>query len=348
MSGLGLAAPLALTMGDPAGIGPDIALVSWLKRDGLRLPVFAVFGDGNVLRARARQLGLEVAIEIVTSLEEAADIFGRALPVVSVGTCGEVRAGVASAGNAAITVLAIEAAVSAVIAGTASAIVTNPIAKSVLYEAGFGFPGHTEFLAHLAGRAFPGEAPVMPVMMLASPELRVVPTTIHIPLADVPVALTAELLMRTIEITARALTADFGIPRPRIAVAGLNPHAGEGATIGHEERDLIAPVIAELRVRGIDVSGPRAADTLFHAEARAAYDAVVAMYHDQALIPIKTLAFDTGVNVTLGLPFVRTSPDHGTAFGIAGSGQASPSSLIEALRLAQHMAASRAASRASQ
>ncbi len=249
--------------------------------------------------------------------------------------------GCPSPDHAAAIIGAIDLATQAVQSGTARAMVTNPIAKSVLYAAGFGFPGHTEYLAHLAeqgGRT----RPVRPVMMIASATLNVVPVTVHIPLADVPAALSASVLRETILITHAALMTDFGIARPRLAVAGLNPHAGESGTIGHEERDMILPVIADLKARGIDVTGPHSADTLFHAAARARYDVAIAMYHDQALIPIKTLAFDTGVNVTLGLPFIRTSPDHGTAFDIAGTGASSPSSLIEAILLADRMATSRA------
>jgi 4-hydroxythreonine-4-phosphate dehydrogenase len=223
------------------------------------------------------------------------------------------------------------------VAGDASAVVTAPIAKAVLYAAGFIHPGHTEFLAALAGSLVPGKRH-HPVMMLASDVLRVVPVTIHVPLSDVPRALSKRLLYETINITWRSLKSDFGIDEPRVAVAGLNPHAGEGGTIGREDIDLIAPAIEELRREGLSVSGPHSADTLFHAAARKNYDAAVCMYHDQALIPIKTLSFDTGVNVTLGLPFVRTSPDHGTAFDIAAKGIASPESMISAIRMATDLA----------
>jgi 4-hydroxythreonine-4-phosphate dehydrogenase len=254
---------------------------------------------------------------------------------------GPIAPGQPSAASAKATIAAIDQATAAVMAGGARALVTNPIAKHVLYAAGFRHPGHTEYLAHLALVAHPGDT-IVPVMLLASrsvdPGLRVVPATIHIPLADVTSALTAASLATTIRITHAALKSDFGIANPRIAVAGLNPHAGEGGTIGQEEATLIAPVIAALKGEGLNVTGPHSADTLFHAAARTGYDAVVAMYHDQALIPIKTLAFDTGVNITLGLPFVRTSPDHGTAFDIAGTGKASPESFIQALLFADEMA----------
>ena len=237
---------------------------------------------------------------------------------------------------------AIDAATAAVMAGAARAVVTNPIAKSVLYAAGFSHPGHTEYLAALAERAHPG-ARCTPVMMLASDELRVVPLTVHVPVAAVPRLITAALIDATVRTTHAALQSDFAIAAPRIAVAGLNPHAGEHGSIGTEDRDVIAPAVVKLRRDGLDVTGPHSADTLFHAAARTGYDVVIAMYHDQALIPLKTLAFDSGVNVTLGLPFVRTSPDHGTAFDIAGQGKASPESLIAALRLADTLSTRRAA-----
>jgi 4-hydroxythreonine-4-phosphate dehydrogenase len=230
-------------------------------------------------------------------------------------------------------------------ASNAAALVTNPIAKKTLYAAGFGYPGHTEQLAALAARHTPGQT-YRPVMLLAAEELKVVPLTVHVPLASVPMLITEALIRETVLITARALVTDFGVTAPRLAVAGLNPHAGEGGTIGTEDARVIAPAIAALQAEGIRVTGPHSADTLFHAVARRSYDAVVAMYHDQALIPLKTLAFDRGVNVTLGLPFVRTSPDHGTAFNIAGSGKAGPESFIAALRLAAEIAARRARARA--
>ena len=335
-------APLALTMGDPAGIGPDITLAAWQERLPRRLPVFGVFGDPAVLSARAAQLGWAVPIKTVDALGDATRVFAEALPVVPVTPCFDVVAGKPQARNGAATIAAIDDAVRAVQRGTGAALVTCPIAKSVLYEAGFKHPGHTEYLAHLAGKAASDGRSIMPVMMLASDLLRVVPATIHIPLADVPRALTPDLIRQTITITLDALRKDFGISKPRVAVTGLNPHAGENGTIGREDRDVIAPVVASLKALGHDVTGPHSADTLFHAAARRTYDAVVAMYHDQALIPIKTLAFDTGVNVTLGLPFVRTSPDHGTAFDIAGKGTASPESLIQALSMAEAMSRARA------
>ena len=334
--------PLAVTMGDPAGIGPDITLAAWQQRDARHLPVFAVYGDPAVFSGRATQLGWAVPVKTIEAPGNASAVFAEALPVVPVAPCFKVVAGEPQARNGAATIAAIEHAVRAVQRGTAAALVTNPIAKSVLYEAGFRHPGHTEYLAHLAEKAAGDGRSILPVMMLASDALRVGPTTIHIPLADVPKALTSDLIRQTITITLEALRTDFGLAKPRVAVAGLNPHAGENGTIGREDRDVIAPVVASLKALGHDVTGPHSADTLFHAAARRTYDAVVAMYHDQALIPIKTLAFDTGVNVTLGLPFVRTSPDHGTAFDIAGKGTASPESLIQALSMAEAMSRARA------
>lgn len=338
---LALPAPLAVTAGDPAGIGPDIIIAAWLARRVRALPPFVVYGDTKVLSDRAQLLGSKLAITPVASPRDAAQSFDHALPVITVAGGGHVTPGTPSLNSAAATIAAIDLATAAVMTRQARAIVTGPISKAVLYGAGFRHPGHTEYLAHLAGLAN-GGAPVRAVMMLACAELRVVPATIHIPLAAVPAALNRQLLEETIVITERALKHDFGILRPRIAVAGLNPHAGEGGAIGTEDRDLIAPVVERFVGLGFAVSGPHSADTLFHEAARARYDAAIAMYHDQALIPIKTLAFDRGVNITLGLPFVRTSPDHGTAFDIAGTGRASAESLIAALLMAGQMATMRA------
>ena len=324
---------LALSAGEPAGIGLDITLLAWLTRERDRLPPFAVYGDPDAIAARARALGVTVELAIIDTPVSAGARFASALPVVPVPLAIPVVAGRPDARNGAGVIAAIERATSAVADGAASALVTNPIAKHVLYDAGFAHPGHTEFLAELAERHFPGRR-YTAIMMLAAAELRVVPLTIHVALRTVPAAITGAAIATAARIMHRDLIDDFGIERPRIAVAGLNPHAGESGTMGTEDRDIIAPAVAMLAAEGLAISGPYSADTLFHAAARARYDAVLAMYHDQALIPIKTLAFDRGVNVTLGLPFVRTSPDHGTAFDIAGSGSASPTSLIEALRLA--------------
>ena len=333
--------PLALTMGDPAGIGPELAIDAWRAREANALPAFALFADLNLMRETRRALGVDCDVVAVPDAGAAADIFPRALPVVDVPLVRAARPSVPDSQNGPAVILAIRRAVEAVAAGQASAVVTNPIAKSVLYDAGFQFAGHTEYLGSLASELWPAR-PAEPVMMLASPELRVVPVTIHVPLKSVPSLLTSEKIIETARIVAAALKQDFGIAEPRLVVTGLNPHAGEDGALGSEDRDIIAPAIAALRSDGIDATGPHSADTLFHAAARETYDAAIAMYHDQALIPIKTLAFDSGVNATLGLPFVRTSPDHGTAFGIAGKGTASAASLIAAIKLAAEMSTRRA------
>ncbi|UWQ82071.1 4-hydroxythreonine-4-phosphate dehydrogenase PdxA [Leisingera caerulea] len=319
------AGPIALSCGEPAGIGPEIAVKAW---DALRgtCPFFWI-GD-------PRHLPAGTPVKEIAAPAQAAAASADHFPVLPLAFGGSASKGTADPANAAGVIQSIKTAVRLVQQGEASAVCTAPIHKKALIDgAGFAYPGHTEFLAALAGRD-------RVVMMLASTQLRVVPATIHIALADVPQVLTAGLLRETIEITAAGLRDQFGIASPRIAVAGLNPHAGEGGAMGSEELDWINGLIGQMRVEGLDITGPHPADTMFHAAARARYDAAVCMYHDQALIPIKTLDFDRGVNVTLGLPFIRTSPDHGTAFDIAGTGQANPSSLIEALKLAQRMAAS--------
>lgn len=334
--------PLAVSMGDPAGIGPEITLRAWLQRQDHGIAPFVLFGDKETLAERARRFSLNVPIRAVSSPAEAIDAFGSALPVLHTPLPVPSRAGVGDVANREAIIGAIDAATAAVVQGEAAAIVTNPIAKHVVLSEDFPFPGHTEFLAALAERHY-GRS-YRSVMMLAGGGLRVVPLTVHCALASVPKAITRSLIFETVRITYAALKRDFGIAAPRIAVTGLNPHAGEEGTMGREEIETIAPAIADLRAEGLSVTGPHPADTLFHAAARRGYDAVVAMYHDQALIPLKTLAFDEGVNVTLGLPFVRTSPDHGTAFDIAAEGRASPASLIAALKLAAEIAAARAAS----
>ncbi len=328
--------PLALTLGEPAGIGPDLTLAVWQRRKALDVPAFYVAGDAGFLRRRAAALGLDVPVAPVTP-PQANEAFARALPVVSLDVKATAAPAAPDASSAPAAIASIRRAVSDVLAGRAAAVVTNPIAKSVLYRAGFTDPGHTEFLARLAEEAT--GKPVMPVMMLWAPELAVVPVTIHIPLKDVFGTLSTRLIVETGRIVARDMSARFRIARPRLAVAGLNPHAGEDGTLGKEDAAVVAPAVAQLRAEGIDARGPLPADTLFHAQARATYDVALCMYHDQALIPIKTLAFDHGVNVTLGLPFVRTSPDHGTAFDLAGSGKADPSSLVAALKLAARLSA---------
>jgi 4-hydroxythreonine-4-phosphate dehydrogenase len=327
--------PLALTMGDPAGIGPDITLALWSARKTVALPAFLFIGDSRVLEARARMLGLDVRLAEATP-ESATDVFPDALPVLPMDCAEAVTPGVPSSGNAGAITGAIETAVALTFAGRTSAVVTNPIAKAVLYDAGFGFPGHTEFLADLAAKATGKSA--LPVMLLAGPKLRSVPVTIHIPLKDVPAALSEALIVETATITERDLRLRFGIARPRLAIAGLNPHAGEGGALGLEDEAIVRPAVERLKAAGLDVAGPLPADTMFHESARATYDVALCMYHDQALIPAKALGFDDAVNATLGLPFIRTSPDHGTAFAIAGKGIAKPDSLLAALRLAHELA----------
>ena len=322
-----MTAAIALTCGEPAGVGPELAVAA-RRVLGDSLPLFWI-GD-------PRHLPQGSLFTVIEHPDQASTVDAAALPVLRHDFASEAQHGQPQPEHAKDVIAVIERAVALVQSGQAGGVCTAPIHKKALKDgAGFAFPGHTEFLAHLAGGV-----PV--VMMLASPLLRVVPVTIHIALADVAQALTPDLLEQTLRITQAGLQRDFGLKHPRIAVAGLNPHAGEGGAMGHEEIALIAPVLDRLRAQGMDLIGPASADTLFHARARAGYDVAVCMYHDQALIPIKTLDFDGGVNVTLGLPFVRTSPDHGTAFDIAGKGLAKPDSLIAALRLAAEMAQARA------
>jgi len=329
-----LALPLALTLGEPAGIGPDLTIQLWRRRVELRLPAFYLIADPEFIRQRARVLGADVTLSLVTPAQ-AATTFARALPIVALDASITASPGAPDASSAPAAIASIRRAVADVLAGNAAAVVTNPIAKNVLYRSGFAEPGHTEFLAKLVQEATGKSA--RPVMMLWSPELAVVPVTIHLPLKDVVTRLTSDLVVETGRIVARDLTARFGISRPRIAVAGLNPHAGEEGALGEEDGAVVAPAVKRLQAEGIDAIGPLPADSLFHERARATYDVALCMYHDQALIPIKTLAFDRAVNVTLGLPFVRTSPDHGTAFDIAGTGTADPSSLVAALTLAARL-----------
>lgn len=328
--------PLLLTQGDPAGIGPELTLKAWLGRSETSLPPFAVVADPAHLERVAASYGWNVPI-VPVEPQDAERTFGDALPVIALKSNVSAEPGKPDPVNAASVIESIDTAVRLVRDGDASAVVTNPIAKHVLYEAGFRHPGHTEYLAALA--AEPGREAPHPVMMLWSEQLAVVPVTVHIPLSAVPAALTTELIVLTGRIVARELKERFGLPAPRIAVAGLNPHAGENGAMGTEDAAIIAPAVAILRNEGVSISGPLPADTMFHARARNHYDAALAMYHDQALIPIKTIAFDEAVNVTLGLPFVRTSPDHGTAFDIAGKGIARPDSLIAAIKLAARLGA---------
>jgi 4-hydroxythreonine-4-phosphate dehydrogenase len=330
-----MAKPLALTSGDPAGIGPDITIKAWQRRKQEALPPFYLRSDPDLVRGRAKMLGVDIPCAEVCP-KDAVTAFVDSLPVVATGHVTTAEAGRPDASSAEAALASIRQAVADVASGQASAVVTNPIAKAVLYRAGFRHPGHTEFLAELA--ADDGMTP-QPVMLLWSPTLAVVPVTIHVPLREAIAQLSTDLIVATCRIAVRDLRRRFGMARPRLALTGLNPHAGEDGTIGNEERTIIAPAVEKLRAEGIDIRGPLPADTMFHDAARRTYDCAVCMYHDQALIPIKTLAFDDAVNVTLGLPFVRTSPDHGTAFDIAGTGRANPASLIAALRLAARMAA---------
>ncbi|MFY9293242.1 MAG: 4-hydroxythreonine-4-phosphate dehydrogenase PdxA [Methylorubrum rhodinum] len=331
--------PLALTLGDPSGIGPELALSAWRLRAERGVPPFQFIGDPDFLERTAHRLGLFVPVAEVEP-DDAVEVFSKALPVLPLpsGATVEATPGAPDSANAGAIVESITTAVGLVRTGRASAVVTNPIAKFVLTKVGFAHPGHTEFLAALA--ASPGREPPLPVMLLWSEMLSVVPVTIHVALRRVPDLLTQALVERTARIVEADLRTRFGYEKPRLVLSGLNPHAGEAGTMGTEDRDVLAPAVAALRSEGIDIRGPLPADTLFHERARATYDVALCPTHDQALIPIKTLAFDEGVNVTLGLPFVRTSPDHGTAFDIAGQGVARPDSLIAALKLARRLASS--------
>ncbi|MBF0560883.1 MAG: 4-hydroxythreonine-4-phosphate dehydrogenase PdxA [Alphaproteobacteria bacterium] len=327
--------PIVLTMGEPAGVGGEIAFKAWLLRREISAPFFLI-DDPARLTALAARVGLDVPVVAIDAPEQAAAIFAKALPVLPLPLPGPSEPGRLNPVNAGAVVESIDRAVALVRARRAGAVVTNPIHKYALREAGFRYPGHTEYLAHLAGPEF------TPVMMLAGRGLRVVPVTIHMALTAAIAALDTAGIVACGRATAMALTSDFGIEAPRLAVAALNPHGGEGGIMGREEIDIIAPAVVILRREGITALGPAPADTLFHEGARAGYDAVLCMYHDQALIPLKTVDFAGGVNVTLGLPFVRTSPDHGTALDIAGTGRADATSLIAALTLAAEMAARRA------
>ena len=322
-------------MGEPGGIGPDITLLAWLRREAHHVPPFIIYADPALLRARATALRLSVPI-VETTPDKTAEVFAKALPVIPLQNSVLATPGKTETVNAAAVIESITRAVEAAQAGQASAVVTNPIQKATLKAVGFSSPGHTEFLGELQFKRTGKKA--RPVMMMHCESLRTVPLTIHIPLRDVAGAVTAHDLADVAYILSRALQVRFKILRPRLVVAGLNPHAGEAGTIGDEDERILAPAIARLQKEGLNIRGPLPADTLFHEAARETYDAAITMYHDQALIPIKTLAFDKAVNVTLGLDFIRTSPDHGTALDIAGAGTAKPDSLIEALKLAAWLA----------
>lgn len=325
--------PLAISLGDPAGIGPEVAAKAWEARGERKLPPFFIVGD-----ARAVSRVWNGPIASITNPKAAITAFADALPVLTVHDAGEVTPGVPNVEGARCALRSLELALGLVQSGAARALVTAPVSKAQLYAIGFDHPGQTEFVADRCGVS-PGNA----VMMLAGPGLRVVPMTTHVPLADVPALLTVELVVTKARATARGLARNFGLANPRLALAGLNPHAGEGGAIGREEIEVLEPAVAQLRAEGIDISDPYAADTLFHPRARAQYDAALCCYHDQALVPLKTLFFDEGVNMTLGLPIVRTSPDHGTAFAIAGRNVAEPGATIAAILLAGEAADRRAA-----
>jgi 4-hydroxythreonine-4-phosphate dehydrogenase len=329
--------PLAVSLGDPAGIAPELIAQAWTCRDQEALKPFFVVGGAGVLASAARTRGISLPVVRIAQPEEAAEAFAGGLPVLGAED-GAYTPGVPSRDGAALALSSLTEATALALAGRASGIVTGPIAKARLAEVGFTQPGQTEFLADASGIARDDA-----VMMLAGPSLRTIPLTVHEPLSAVPALITRDLVIHRTRIVANALARDFGLPRPRIAVTGLNPHAGEEGRMGREEIDHIIPAIADLRAEGLDVTGPHPADALFAAHERPHFDAAVCMYHDQALIPIKTLDFDSGVNVTLGLPIVRTSPDHGTAFAIAGKNLASAGAMIAAIRMAGECAARRAA-----
>ncbi|GGB43084.1 4-hydroxythreonine-4-phosphate dehydrogenase [Roseibium aquae] len=331
-----LPVPLAVTCGEPAGIGPDLILTAFQNRAELGLPPFYVRTDPAFLKSRAQRLGISEDVAAVTP-EEARATFARALPVVPTGDPIADTPGTEDPMSAASVVGSIRACVIDVKEGHASAVVTNPINKAALYKAGFTYPGHTEYLGALGSELW-ACTPCRPVMMIAGPELMVIPVTIHIPLKDVPGTLTGDLIVETARIADRDLKTRFGITRPRLALCGLNPHAGENGALGREDEEIILPAIDRLLAEGIEASGPFPADTLFHPEARKAYDCALGMYHDQVLVPAKTIGFDDAVNVTLGLPFIRTSPDHGTAYPLAGTGKARVDSFAAALRLAAVLA----------
>lgn len=330
--------PIALTMGEPAGVGAEIALKAWMRREELSLPPFFLLDDPRRLARLADSLDWRLDLAEIDTPADTDQAFDQYLPVLPHPLPGSVMPGTPDPANARAVLTAIETAAGLVKDGAAAAMVTNPINKAVLYEAGFKHPGHTEYLAELAG------SDTRPVMMLACPGLRVVPVTIHMAMREVAERLDQGEIERVTRVTAHALTRDFGIENPQIVVAGLNPHAGEGGAMGREEVEFIKPAVDVLKSEGFHVLGPAPADTLFHERMRSTYDAAICMYHDQALIPIKTIDFHNGVNITLGLPFVRTSPDHGTAFEIAGTGIADESSLVAAIREAASMAERRGAS----
>lgn len=321
-------APFAISMGDPSGIGPEIIAKAWSVREAQGLAPFFVIGE-----RRAIEKVWDGPIATISTPDEAKEHFHTALPCLQLDMGGEIVPGEPSVDGAQCALHALEIGIGLAKSGAAGGLVTAPVGKTQLYAIGFTHPGQTEFIAERCGIARNNA-----VMMLAGPSLRVVPITIHIPFREIADTLSIDLIRTRALVTAKGLTRNFGIERPRIAVAGLNPHAGESGNLGREEIDIIAPAIESLKAEGLDISGPLSPDAMFHAPARQLYDAALCMYHDQALIPIKTLHFDDGVNMTLGLPIVRTSPDHGTAFGIAGKNIASPGAMIAAIRMAERAA----------
>jgi len=335
MRASGKTMPIAVTIGEPGGIGPDITAQAWQAFRNNREIAFFVLGDSGYLRERLARIHSDVAVRKIAAPAEAGEVFATALPVIDMPFAVKPETGRFSPKTAATVIGAIDKAVEFALAGEISAMVTNPIQKEALYEAGCTHQGHTDYLAYLAQRH---GHDAEPVMMLCAGDLRAIPVTVHIALAEVPHQLTSQLIIRQARVVARDLRQRFGITTPRLALTGLNPHAGENGAMGKEEQTIIAPALATLRSEGLAIEGPLPADTAFHAEARSAYDAILCMYHDQALIPVKTLDFHGGVNCTLGLPFIRTSPDHGTALGLAGTGKANPKSLIAAITLANEIA----------
>ena len=327
--------PIAISMGEPAGVGPDLILTLYHEREQHALAPFIVVGNLGFLAARARRLGLSINFA-ATGMADASGTFATALPVLHIDGLVPDKPGETSLLSGKVVVECIQRAVTETLSGNARGMVTAPIHKSALYAAGFNYPGHTEYIAALCANG--GPTP-QPVMMMAHDDLRAVPLTIHVPLHEVPALVTAKLIRDTATIVEHDLRTRFGIEEPRIAVTGLNPHAGEAGTIGTEDRDIIQPAVIDLQHRGMKIEGPFPADSVFHLPRWRSYDAVIAMYHDQALIPIKTVAFDEGVNITLGLPIVRTSPDHGTAFDLAGSGKASTTSMLAAVQMADRLTA---------
>ncbi|MDH7638447.1 4-hydroxythreonine-4-phosphate dehydrogenase PdxA [Sphingomonas oryzagri] len=325
-------APIAVSIGDPAGIGPEVLAKAWVRRAQDRLSPFFAIGD-----LRSISTVWKGPLRKIDGPEDAAACFGEALPIMEVEDAGEIVPGQPNMPGARCAIASLEIAVGLAREGAASAIVTGPVSKAELYAIGFTHSGQTEFVAERCGVS-PGNV----AMMLAGPTLRTVCITTHVPLARVPSLLSVDLVVSRARVTARGLQRDFGIDNPRIAIAGFNPHAGESGALGREEIDILLPAIEQLRDEGIDIVGPMAADTMFHPRARARYDAALCTYHDQALIPLKTLHFDEGVNMTLGLPIVRAAPDHGTAFEIAGKGLAEPGATIAAIRMAGEAAERRA------